>query len=131
NVRPLTDSRTILRRLSRIDCNWLMHMLTPPIPWDGAPQSRRFSRSLANADTARRHHLRRTRMTLLLYYVALVFAFDLVAVAIGSPIERTWPAASLPAFIAMYFLILWAAWMLPVRLPASKAQNATAAGPRP
>src|SRR5262245_16819107 len=82
--------------------------------------------------TARWRPIRRNRMTLLLYYVGLVFTFDFVAVAIGFAIERVWPAASLLAFIAMYFFILWAAWVLAVRLTAPKARDAkpvTAAAP--
>jgi hypothetical protein len=36
-------------------------------------------------------------------------------------IERSVLAASLPAFLAMYFLFPWVAWMVAVRLTRPKA----------
>src|SRR6516162_4671656 len=44
-----------------------------------------------------------TRMSLLIVYVALVIAGDVVAYLLGLVMEREVPAASLPAFLAMYF----------------------------
>jgi hypothetical protein len=41
---------------------------------------------------------------------------DAIAYMIGLVIERTAPAASLPAFLAMYFLFLWVAWVIAVRI---------------
>jgi hypothetical protein len=35
---------------------------------------------------------------------------------IGSVIERTAPTASLTIFLTMYFLFLWVAWVLAVKL---------------
>jgi cation transporter-like permease len=55
-------------------------------------------------------------MSLLIVYVALVIAGDLVAYFIGLFIERTVPVASLPAFLAMYFVLLWVAWIIAVRV---------------
>jgi hypothetical protein len=52
----------------------------------------------------------------------LVIAGDFVAYFIGLGIERTVPAASLPAFLAMYFLFLWVAWVIAVRITQPKAQ---------
>jgi hypothetical protein len=37
-------------------------------------------------------------------------------------IEREVPAASLPAFLAMYFLFLWVAWVIAVRITRPRAQ---------
>jgi hypothetical protein len=37
-------------------------------------------------------------------------------------IERNAPAASLPAFLAMYFLFLWVAWVIAVRITRPKTQ---------
>jgi len=54
-------------------------------------------------------------MSLLIVYVALVITGDFVAYFIGLVIERTVPIASLPAFLAMYFLFLWVAWVIVVR----------------
>jgi hypothetical protein len=55
-------------------------------------------------------------MSLLAVYLALMIAGDLVAYLIGLVIERNFPAASLPAFLAMYFLFLWIAWIIAVRI---------------
>ena len=44
-------------------------------------------------------------MSLLIVYMALVIAGDVVAYLLGLVIEREVPAASLPAFLAMYFFV--------------------------
>jgi hypothetical protein len=59
-------------------------------------------------------------MTLLIYYLVLVLLGDFVAVVLSLWIERTSPSASLPIFLALYFGILWAAWVLAVRLSEPK-----------
>jgi len=64
----------------------------------------------------------KTRMSLLIVYVVLMITGDFVAYLIGLVIERTVPAASLPAFLAMYFLFLWVAWVIAVRITQPKAQ---------
>ena len=61
-------------------------------------------------------------MSLLIVYVALMIAGDFLAYLIGLVIEREAPAASLPAFLAMYFLFLWVAWVIAVRITQSRAQ---------
>ena len=61
-------------------------------------------------------------MSLLVVYVALVIAGDVLAYFIGLGIERTAPAASLPAFLAMYFLFLWVAWLIAVRITQPRMQ---------
>jgi hypothetical protein len=61
-------------------------------------------------------------MRLLAVYVGLMIVGDLIAYLIGLVIERTIPGASLPAFLAMYFLFLWIAWVLAVRLTAPAAE---------
>jgi len=61
-------------------------------------------------------------MSLLIVYVALMITGDLVAYLIGLVIERTVPGASLPAFLAMYFLFLWVAWVIAVRVTQPRAQ---------
>jgi cation transporter-like permease len=55
-------------------------------------------------------------MSLLIVYVALVITGDFIAYFIGVVIERTVPVASLPAFLAMYFVFLWVAWVIAVRV---------------
>ena len=59
-------------------------------------------------------------MSLLIVYLALMIAGDLVAYLIGLVIEREFPAASLPAFLALYFLFLWIAWIIAVRVTAPR-----------
>ena len=66
-------------------------------------------------------------MALLAVYLALVIVGDLIAYAIGLVVERTIPAASLPAFLALYFLFLWVAWVIAVRLTAPKGEEQKAA----
>jgi hypothetical protein len=61
-------------------------------------------------------------MLLLVVYLALMITGDIVAYLIGLAIERAVPAASLPAFLAMYFLFLGVAWVLAVRITAPKAE---------
>jgi len=55
-------------------------------------------------------------MSLLIVYIALVITGNLIAYFVGLGIERTVPAASLPAFLAMYFLFLWVSWVIAVRI---------------
>ena len=66
-------------------------------------------------------------MRLLTYYVVLSLAADFVAVMLCLWIEQYWPAASLPIFLALYFAILWAAWVVCVRLTEPKAAPAASA----
>jgi CDP-diglyceride synthetase len=61
-------------------------------------------------------------MSLLIVYVALVITGDFVAYFIGLIIERTVPVASLPAFLGMYFLLLWVAWIIAVRVTQPRVQ---------
>jgi len=57
-------------------------------------------------------------MWLLIVYVALMMAGDFV----GLVVERTVPAASSPVFLAIYFLLLWVAWVMAVRITGPRAQ---------
>jgi hypothetical protein len=66
-------------------------------------------------------------MALLLVYVGLMIAGDVVAYFLGLMIERAYPLASLPAFLAMYFLSLGLTWMLAVRLTAPRVEGQKAA----
>ena len=61
-------------------------------------------------------------MWLLIVYLALMMAGDFVAYLVGLVVERTVPAASLPVFLAMYFLLLWVAWVIAVRITAPRPQ---------
>ena len=58
-------------------------------------------------------------MWLLIVYVGIVVVGDLIAYGIGAGVERMWsPAVSLPVFLAMFFGVFWAGWILAVRLTA-------------
>jgi hypothetical protein len=63
-------------------------------------------------------------MWLLAVYLVLMITGDLIAYGIGRFIEYEWPQASLPAFLAMYFLFLWIAWLIAVRITAPRQKQA-------
>jgi len=63
-------------------------------------------------------------MSLLVVYLGLMITGDVVAYFIGRIIEAQWPAASLPAFLAMYFTFLWVAWIVAVRITAPRRKPA-------
>jgi hypothetical protein len=68
---------------------------------------------------------------LLIVYVALVIVGDVADYAIGLVVERYWPAASLPVFLALYFIFLWVAWIAAVKLTEPKADERAAPVDRP
>jgi uncharacterized membrane protein len=54
---------------------------------------------------------------LIVYYVVFMIVGDLSAYLLGLGVEREWGSeASLIAFLALYFLFLWVAWILAVRI---------------
>ena len=70
-------------------------------------------------------------MMLIVVYLALMIAGDLVAYAIGFIVERPQliglpfepqKTASLTIFLAAYFVNLWLAWQLAVKLTAPREQ---------
>lgn len=63
-------------------------------------------------------------MVLILVYLVLMITGDFIAYLVGIFVERQWPAASLPVFLAMYFLMLGVAWFVAVKVTAPKAQAA-------
>jgi hypothetical protein len=60
-------------------------------------------------------------MSLIAVYLVLMILGDFAAYLIGKTVEGTWPTASLPVFLSLYFLFLWLAWVLAVRLTEPKA----------
>jgi len=64
-------------------------------------------------------------MKLIIYYVGLVLACDVVAVLLCLAIEEVWPAGSLPIFLGLYFAILWGAWAAAIRLTEPKISSVT------
>lgn len=60
-------------------------------------------------------------MWLIIIYVVLMVIGDLLAYLIGLGIERMWGTqVSLIAFLALYFLFLWFAWLGAVKLTEPK-----------
>jgi hypothetical protein len=59
-------------------------------------------------------------MWLMLIYLLLALTGNAIIYMIGLVIERTWPIASLPAFLLMFFVVLWLSWLGAVRLTAPK-----------
>jgi hypothetical protein len=60
---------------------------------------------------------------LLVVYVVLVIAGDILDYFIGVLVEAYWPAASLPVFLGLYFVFLWISWVLAVQI--TKPQQTT------
>jgi hypothetical protein len=59
-------------------------------------------------------------MWVLLIYVALMAAGDVLDYFIGSAVSQYWSdTAALPIFLACYFGTLWLAWVAAVRLTES------------
>lgn len=59
-------------------------------------------------------------MVLIVVYLGLMIAGAFLAYLTGIIVERSWPAASLPVFLAMYFASLYVAWVIAVRLTKPK-----------
>jgi membrane protein implicated in regulation of membrane protease activity len=60
-------------------------------------------------------------MVLIAYYVVFMIAGDFAAYFIGLLVEYEWgPQVSLVVFLCLYFLFLWVAWLLAVRLTRPK-----------
>jgi hypothetical protein len=64
---------------------------------------------------------------LLLVYVALMFLGGALDYFVGLAVERLWGSTvSLIAFLALYFLFLWLAWVISVWLTAPRATRPAA-----
>jgi hypothetical protein len=64
-------------------------------------------------------------MWVLLIYVVLMMIGDVIDFLIGAAVSRTWgDPISLPVFLASYFLTLWLAWVIAVRI-AERARLTT------
>ena len=68
-------------------------------------------------------------MWIMVVYVFIVAVCELVVVAIGLVLDRTFPPASLPVSLTLFFAVLWFGWTLAVRWTDPKrarAQNTRA-----
>lgn len=63
-------------------------------------------------------------MKLITYYIVISLVANIAAIALCLAIETVVPWASLPIFLTLFFLILWAAWILAVKLTEPKAKSA-------
>jgi hypothetical protein len=62
-------------------------------------------------------------MWLLIVYIGLVLVGDVVDYIIGLVIERVWGAqASLVVFLLLYFVFLWIAWVVAVKVTEPRAE---------
>jgi hypothetical protein len=59
-------------------------------------------------------------MRLLVTYIVLVLIGIAIIYVIGLGIERMWPIVSLPAFLFMFFAVMWFAWLAAVKLTEPK-----------
>lgn len=60
-------------------------------------------------------------MLLIIWYLALVAAGNALAYFVGLLVERQWGQyPSLVVFLAIYFVTLWVAWVIAVRLTQLK-----------
>jgi hypothetical protein len=66
-------------------------------------------------------------MTLIIYYVVLVFSGTFGSILFSLWLERMTSAhLSMTVFLCLYFFVLWLAWPLAVRLSAPKEETSTA-----
>ena len=66
-------------------------------------------------------------MLLIVYYLIFMIAGDFVAYFIGLLVEYEWGShASLIVFLALYFLSLWVAWLLSVRMTKPRVATQSA-----
>ena len=59
-------------------------------------------------------------MWLIIVYLIFMIVGDIADYFIGSAVDRVWPSASLPVFLALYFLFLWVSWIVAVRVTEPK-----------
>lgn len=60
-------------------------------------------------------------MWLILAYTALAIVGNALIYFIGLGIEQVWPTASLPLYLLMFFGVLWAAWIVAVKITAPRS----------
>jgi hypothetical protein len=60
---------------------------------------------------------------LIFHYVGFVALGDVADYLIGLLVERVWAQASLLIFLALYFVFLWIAWLLAVKMTEPKASK--------
>jgi hypothetical protein len=61
-------------------------------------------------------------MWLLLTYLLTTLGGIVIVYFLGLAIEQAWPAASLPAFLLMFFGMLYVTWIISVKITAPKSE---------
>ena len=59
-------------------------------------------------------------MWLLVVYILNVFVGESIVIAIGLGLDRTFPYASLPVSLSLFFFVFWLSWVLAVRWTGPK-----------
>jgi hypothetical protein len=59
-------------------------------------------------------------MQIMIYYIAFVLIGDVGAYLVGKAVEQYSATASLPVFLACFFIVFWVAWIIAVRMTAPK-----------
>ena len=54
-------------------------------------------------------------MWILIVYVLNVLVGELIVIAIGLGLDRTYPSTSLPISLSLFFFVFWLGWFLAVR----------------
>ena len=66
------------------------------------------------------------RLQLILFYVLFMVTGDLLSYGIGYAVESAFGSrASFVVFLTLYFLFLWIAWLLAVRVTEPRTEPAT------
>jgi hypothetical protein len=63
-------------------------------------------------------------MTLLLYYIVITAILTGISIAVGLAVEQVAVWASMPIFITLFFLSLWVAWIIAVKMTEPKKHSA-------
>ena len=59
-------------------------------------------------------------MWLMVIYLVLALVGNAVIYFIGLAVEQVWPTASLPLYLALFFIVLWVSWLVAVRVTEPK-----------
>lgn len=66
-------------------------------------------------------HLREVETVwILTVYILIVVIMELIVVAIGLALDRTYPSLSLTISLSLFFAVLWLAWVVAVRVTEPK-----------
>ncbi len=62
-------------------------------------------------------------MWILIVYMLIVLVGESIAIALGLLLDRTYPLASLPISLTLFFTVLWLSWVLAVRWTKPKHEE--------